>query len=146
MTWRSLVSGHAAPWTYSTVEGCTVADKIDSQSSFMGTVAVVLAIGLYLLASERFDQARQIRDLRSTIQNSMTPAIRLGEMVPGETPALEFMDHPCTEDCSGHLAGWQWAARHGVVRETQCDGSNSQSFAEGCRVYLWRMGYGPEPN
>ena len=52
----------------------------------------------------------------------------------------------CSEGCSGHVAGWKWAATHHVTKDPQCDRSNSPSFAEGCRVYLWRMGYGSEPN
>lgn len=52
----------------------------------------------------------------------------------------------CTEGCSGHIAGWKWAAEHRVMKDAQCDGSNSGSFAEGCRVYLWRMGYDSEPD
>ena len=111
-----------------------------------GYLAVGLAIGLFLLASGDLDQAQQIRALRSTIRNSMTPVTRLSEAAPGQDSWLEFMDKPCEQDCSGHLAGWHWAAKRGVVKYAQCDGSNSTSFAEGCRTYLERMTYEPDPN
>ena len=40
----------------------------------------------------------------------------------------------CTEDCSGHEAGWRWARRHHVTDPDRC-GGNSESFKEGCRAY-----------
>ena len=98
------------------------------------------------MAAEGTDQAHQIRVLRSTIQYSMTPVPRLSDVPPDQAPRLEFMDHPCTEDCSGHVAGWEWAAKRSATRVAECYSSNSESFSEGCRIYLWRMGYGPEPD
>lgn len=40
----------------------------------------------------------------------------------------------CTEDCSGHEAGYKWAIDNGVNDPSLC-GGNSQSFEEGCRAY-----------
>lgn len=40
----------------------------------------------------------------------------------------------CTEDCSGHDAGRQWAERRGVTSADDC-GGKSWSFVEGCRSY-----------
>jgi hypothetical protein len=40
----------------------------------------------------------------------------------------------CTEDCSGHEAGYQWAEDHGITDESDC-GGNSWSFEEGCVAY-----------
>lgn len=37
----------------------------------------------------------------------------------------------CTEDCSGHDAGYQWAEENDVQDAGDCSG-NSQSFIEGC--------------
>lgn len=44
--------------------------------------------------------------------------------------------YPCTSDCSGHLAGYDWAEDNYVSERSECD-SPSQSFREGCYVYLW---------
>ena len=40
----------------------------------------------------------------------------------------------CTEDCSGHNAGWEWAKEHQVFDPDDCSG-NSDSFIEGCKAY-----------
>lgn len=40
----------------------------------------------------------------------------------------------CTDDCSGHDAGYQWAEDNDVSDESECDG-DSESFNEGCRAY-----------
>lgn len=39
----------------------------------------------------------------------------------------------CTEDCSGHDAGWAWAAENSVTDAFECAGSGS--FQEGCEAY-----------
>lgn len=45
-----------------------------------------------------------------------------------------FGDYGCTEDCSGHEAGYEWAEAHGIEDPDEC-GGNSWSFEEGCREY-----------
>lgn len=45
-----------------------------------------------------------------------------------------FADYGCTQDCSGHEAGYQWAEAHGITDENDC-GGNSWSFQEGCVAY-----------
>ena len=40
----------------------------------------------------------------------------------------------CSEDCSGHEAGYRWAADNGVT-DGSCYGGDSPSFDEGCRAY-----------
>lgn len=40
----------------------------------------------------------------------------------------------CTEDCSGHEAGWQWAAENEVQDASDC-GGYSMSFEEGCQAF-----------
>jgi hypothetical protein len=40
----------------------------------------------------------------------------------------------CTEDCSGHDAGYEWAEDNGIDDPDNC-GGNSWSFEEGCRAY-----------
>lgn len=39
----------------------------------------------------------------------------------------------CTDDCSGHQAGYDWAKEKEIVDPDECSG-NSQSFVEGCQV------------
>ena len=47
---------------------------------------------------------------------------------------LNFHGYKCTEDCSGHDAGYQWAEDKGIDDPDDC-GGNSQSFVEGCQSY-----------
>src|ERR1700674_5874785 len=55
-------------------------------------------------------------------------------------PATEyFHGYPCTVDCSGHEAGYQWASDRGIVDEADCTG-NSDSFIEGCKAYVEEEG------
>lgn len=46
-----------------------------------------------------------------------------------------FGDYPCTEDCSGHEAGYQWAEENDISDVDNCSG-RSQSFIEGCYQYV----------
>jgi len=41
----------------------------------------------------------------------------------------------CTEDCSGHDAGFAWAADNRIRRRSGCSG-DSRSFEEGCETYV----------
>ena len=43
-----------------------------------------------------------------------------------------FGDFDCTDDCSGHAAGYNWADKHSIDNESDCPDGNSQSFHEGC--------------
>lgn len=49
--------------------------------------------------------------------------------------AMSAYWYSCTSDCSGHNAGYEWAARRGLTDRYQCSG-NSQSFIEGCWAYV----------
>ena len=48
---------------------------------------------------------------------------------------LDFNGYPCTQDCSGHEAGFNWAEDKGIENIDDC-GGNSNSFIEGCRAYV----------
>jgi len=46
-----------------------------------------------------------------------------------------FHDTPCTKDCGGHKAGYEWAQKKKVTKPEQC-GGKSKSFVEGCRIWV----------
>jgi len=46
-----------------------------------------------------------------------------------------YNGYDCTEDCSGHEAGYNWAEENDISDEYDCDG-NSNSFNEGCISYV----------
>ena len=48
--------------------------------------------------------------------------------------AQEFYGYDCTDDCSGHMAGYEWAEENGITDPDHC-GGNSNSFIEGCIAY-----------
>ena len=63
-------------------------------------------------------------------------AFALAVFVAAPTNAQEtFHGYDCTDDCSGHEAGYDWAARNDITDERDCDGK-SQSFNEGCQAYV----------
>ena len=52
-----------------------------------------------------------------------------------ETAPLLFAGYPCGDDCSEHLAGYQWGRESGLSDPDNCEG-RSAPFIEGCRVYV----------
>ena len=46
----------------------------------------------------------------------------------------------CDTDCSGHIAGWDWAVANRADEVGDCEGSRSNSFYEGCHLFLEAMG------
>ena len=48
--------------------------------------------------------------------------------------SLEVDGYGCTQDCSGHEAGYDWAEQHDITDPDDC-GGDSDSFIEGCRAY-----------
>jgi hypothetical protein len=50
-----------------------------------------------------------------------------------------YAGYGCTVDCSGHDAGYQWAADNGITDPDNC-GGKSWSFIEGCRAYAEENG------
>ena len=59
----------------------------------------------------------------------------------GGTDVVQYDDPPvtsdtweCTDDCSGHDAGYEWASDQGISDPDDC-GGKSDSFIEGCEAY-----------
>lgn len=53
-----------------------------------------------------------------------------------DEPKTTYRGYTCaTPDCSGHKAGYEWAANKNIEYDSNCDG-NSQSFIEGCKAYV----------
>lgn len=61
-------------------------------------------------------------------------------MQPAAAIDRQFGGNDCTDDCSGHKAGYEWAESKGITDHKACQNelilsSNSTSFAEGCETY-----------
>src|SRR5688572_18388365 len=57
------------------------------------------------------------------------------EEVDASTDTDTFGGYECTEDCSGHEAGYEWASDNDISHTDDCSG-NSDSFIEGCMSYV----------
>lgn len=54
-----------------------------------------------------------------------------------DVSTLEFNGYPCTDDCSGHEAGYEWAEEHDITQDDVDNYSgNSNSFMEGMQSYV----------
>ncbi len=83
-------------------------------------VLLVLAVAAFFLTSggKKEKETRQIE----TVQSDYAPS------------PLTFGGYECTEGCSGHEAGYQWAEEQGITDPDEC-GGKSVSFEEGCQAY-----------
>jgi hypothetical protein len=53
--------------------------------------------------------------------------------------------HECTDDCSGHAAGYRWAEAHNITNELDCPlNGNATLFYEGCLTYVEEPSRGAE--
>jgi hypothetical protein len=51
-----------------------------------------------------------------------------------EAPGFSFKGYRCTKDCSGHIAGYNWAHEKGINDEDDCPRPITHpSFWEGCK-------------
>jgi len=55
-------------------------------------------------------------------------------LLAGSAQAADFHGYSCTQDCSGHIAGYEWAEKKDITQRENC-GGKSNSFIEGC--YAW---------
>lgn len=62
-------------------------------------------------------------------------AILLSALGGAIASANTFDGYECTDDCSGHQAGYDWAEENEIDDEDACD-TSSQSFNEGCQSYV----------
>lgn len=57
-------------------------------------------------------------------------------MLGSTTASADTFDgYECTDDCSGHQAGYSWAEENEIDDEDSCD-TSSQSFNEGCQSFV----------
>jgi hypothetical protein len=102
--------------------------------------AIIVAAGLVLLFTHSKTNVGSTPAVTSTPSNSDSAASEPDDNSASERSSPTFEGSPCTSDCSGHEAGYNWAEEHGIDDESDCDTagdtSNSPSFAEGCRAYV----------
>src|SRR5580765_7279602 len=87
---------------------------------------IVLAIGALIYWSNSDDHHSQASTTSAEDSSD--------DSVTDDGPGT-FHGDPCTVDCSGHQAGYDWAEKHEITDEDNC-GGNSESFIEGCKAYV----------
>lgn len=73
--------------------------------------------------------AANLNPLRGEFNESRA-ATAARNFLSGETYEATVGSVDCTDDCSGHEAGWQWSAEG-----NDCIGGNSASFEQGCTAF-----------
>ncbi|EAQ97416.1 hypothetical protein [Congregibacter litoralis] len=91
--------------------------------------------------SESGDFAGTVADMSGETVLALTDQGQLALIASGISPpksALSdsrktnfFRGYICTDDCSGHIAGYTWALKNKLSSASQC-GGKSESFIEGC--------------
>jgi hypothetical protein len=101
---------------------------------------IIIAAGLVLLLIHSKTDVGITPAVTSTPSNSDSSGTESDDNSASARSSPTFAGSPCTSDCSGHEAGYNWAEEHGIDDESDCDTagdtSNSPSFAEGCRAYV----------
>lgn len=66
-------------------------------------------------------------------KDQLVHSVQEGRRKKVKEQGLTFMGYPCTKDCSGHSAGYDWANRMDIQRAEDCPYGSSNSFWEGCK-------------
>lgn len=129
-------------------------DPKETSSKSNGPVAALLrrgaplaaALAVALLAFEMWINESpkpkppeiSVEDLELVIRSSADPLYQL-PLASAPSKAIDTLLAPpytswsrgCTDDCSGHDAGYKWAEKHDITDADDCTG-NSQSFIADC--------------
>jgi hypothetical protein len=63
-------------------------------------------------------------------------ALYSGKAIRSKSGRYYFNGKACTDYCSGHVAGFNWAEERGISKEAGCEDGKSISFIEGCEAYV----------
>jgi hypothetical protein len=99
---------------------------------------IALAIGALIYWSSSADHPTNTSPTVVDNSDKVSTASSAADEDSGDASTDEsdtFHGDPCTVDCSGHQAGYDWAEQHDIDDEDDC-GGNSESFIEGCKAYV----------
>jgi len=100
----------------------------------MRFLPTLLLLALCACGSSRPDPDRDTRFARKGGFDEDRARDRVVDDLSGESFESVGDTSTCTDDCSGHEAGFEWARDQGVTDSSEC-GGQSVSFEEGCQVY-----------
>ncbi len=70
------------------------------------------------------------------LERALYSTVLLALMLGSTTISADTFDgYECTDDCSGHQAGYDWAEEKGIGDENSCS-TPSESFNEGCQSFV----------
>ena len=107
---------------------------------------VVFSAGISSCSNEQMPSNKETDVSISPVDNAPQADAqnpRIQRSSPTSDTSLTFHGYECTQDCSGHEAGYQWAQEHDIDDPDNC-GGNSESFIEGCRAYAEEQGESTE--
>ncbi len=102
------------------------------KDTILGIGFWVVLIGGIILWNVLKDDSPKVQPSYNTEVDSVLNDDTTQETLEADPPT--FHGYPCTQDCSGHEAGFDWAEEKGITDPEDC-GGNSQSFIEGCEAY-----------
>lgn len=102
----------------------------------IGIIAFFILIFLIFNSSSNSSTSSNDSSAMTTVNSNDSPNknIESNQTEEDVSDPPEFNGYPCTVDCSGHEAGYEWAADKGISDPSDC-GGNSDSFIEGCEAY-----------
>lgn len=106
----------------------------------VGVIAV-----LWMFSTEKSSNAPIETSYNSPSQSYDGPNPEEQRTITSVSSSPTFMGYSCTNDCSGHEAGYEWAEENDVDDPDDCDG-NSESFIEGCQAYAEEQKAASEEN
>lgn len=95
---------------------------------------VGIVVGLWILSGEKNGSSRTTTTYNPSSQPYYQPQPAYQPPISSTYSPPTFMGYSCTDDCSGHEAGYNWAEENGIDDPDDC-GGNSDSFIEGCQAY-----------
>lgn len=100
----------------------------------MKVVIALIILGFIGLCVREYNHKKEIERIKYAEAKNFFIEKELNELY--EKEFLNISDiHVCTTDCSGHIAGFEWAKSNDVWKHEKCVGY-SNSFVEGCRIFV----------
>lgn len=120
-------------------------DEESKEGILIPLIMLVLFIGIPVIAgaSSIFLKSDSNENVSNTTFKSFTTTLSsptTSKYYVTTTPTTRWTYTPtyrgyvCTQDCSGHEAGYEWAEENDIEDPDDC-GGNSYSFIEGCESY-----------
>jgi hypothetical protein len=109
------------------------ATAVVNPSAFANASSPAARIDCRIGAVRRRTVRRPTKMRIQVVMLSIISLVALGN--PTSAQERTYSGYECTDDCSGHAAGYEWAKEHGIEDAANCPEGNSRSFLEGCLAY-----------